>query len=136
MGKDNMEKANTDEVVIHDDTSMQDISNEDIKKIIADIKTTKALADAYATVNNIWPIKEDEIYDYEEGTKEYEEACYITDAWIKLLEGLENRAIKVAMEEGLIDESMKDVGTFYQLERFMNKYGYYDGSGWWIKKDD
>ena len=115
---------------------MKDISIEDMKKIIANIKTTQDLADAYATVNNIWPIKEDEIYDYEEGTKEYEEACSITSAWLELCEKLEKQAIKVATEEGLIDESMKDAGTFYQLERFMNKYGYYDGSGWWIEKDD
>ena len=136
MTKENKGKVITEGAVILDGSSANDISIEDMKQIIADIKTTQDLADAYATVNNIWPIKEDEIYDYEEGTKEYEEACSITDAWIKLLEGLENRAIKVAMEEGLIDESMKDVGTFYLLERFMNKYGYYDGYGWWIKKDD
>ena len=136
MGKVNIKKENMDGVVILDGASMKDISIEDMKKIIANIKTTQDLADAYATVNNIWPIKEDEIYDYEEGTKEYEEACSITSAWLELCEKLEKQAIKVATEEGLIDESMKDAGTFYQLERFMNKYGYYDGSGWWIEKDD
>lgn len=136
MGKVNIKKENMDGVVILDGASMKDISIEDMKKIIANIKTTQDLADAYATVNNIWPIKEDEIYDYEEGTKEYEEACSITSAWLELCEKLEKQAIKVATEEGLIDESMKDAGTFYQLERFMNKYGYYDGSGWWIEKGD
>ena len=136
MGKVNIKKENMDGVVILDGASMKDISIEDMKKIIANIKTTQDLADAYATVNNIWPIKEDEIYDYEEGTKEYEEACSITSAWLELCEKLEKQAIKVATEEGLIDESMKDWGTFYQLEPFMNKYGYYDGSGWWIEKDD
>lgn len=136
MGKVNIKKENMDGVVILDGASMKDISIEDMKKIIANIKTTQDLADAYATVNNIWPIKEDEIYDYEEGTKEYEEACSITSAWLELCEKLEKQAIKVATEEGLIDESMKDAGTFYQLEPFMNKYGYYDGSGWWIEKDD
>ena len=136
MGKVNIKKENMDGVVILDGASMKDISIEDMKKIIANIKTTQDLADAYATVNNIWPIKEDEIYDYEEGTKEYEEACSITSAWLELCEKLEKQAIKVATEEGLIDESMKDWGTFYQLEPFMNKYGYYDGSGWWIEKGD
>ena len=135
MSVENKGKLNTDGVVILDGASMNDISIEDMKKIIADVKTTQKLVDAYATVNNIWPIKEDETYDYEEGTKEYEEACSISDAWSDLLEELEKRAIKVALEEGLIDESMKDEGTFYQLESFMNKYGYYDGSGWWIEKD-
>jgi len=136
MGKVNIKKENMDGVVILDGASMKDISIEDMKKIIANIKTTQDLADAYATVNNIWPIKEDEIYDYEEGTKEYERVCLISDRWSDLLEGLEKRAIEVASEEGLIDENMKDAGTFYQLERFMNKYGYYDGSGWWIEKGD
>ena len=136
MGKVNIKKENMDGVVILDGASMKDISIEDMKKIIANIKTTQDLADAYATVNNIWPIKEDEIYDYEEGTKEYEETCSITSVWLELCEKLEKQAIKVATEEGLIDESMKDAGTFYQLERFMNKYGYYDGSGWWIEKGD
>ena len=135
MSKEKKEKVNTDGVVILDGSSMKDISIEDMKKIIAEVKTTQELVDAYATVNNIWPIKEDETYDYEEGTEEYEKARSITVAWLDLLEKLEKRAIKVALEEGLIDDSMKDWGTFYQLEPFMNKYGYYDGSGWWIEKD-
>ncbi|MBO4457856.1 MAG: hypothetical protein J5802_09060 [Butyrivibrio sp.] len=135
MSKENKGKLNTDGVVILDGASMKDISIEDMKKIIEAVKTTQELVDAYATVNNIWPIKEDETYDYEEGTEEYEKACSESDAWWSLLEELEKRAIKVALEEGLIDESMKDEGTFYKLERFMNKYGYYDGSGWWIEKD-
>ena len=136
MAKENKGKVITEGAVILDGSSANNISIEDMKQIIADIKTTQDLADAYATVNNIWPIKEDEIYDYEEGTKEYEEACSITSAWLELCEKLEKQAIKVATEEGLIDENMKDAGTFYQLERFMNKYGYYDGSGWWIEKGD
>ena len=93
MGKVNIKKENMDGVVILDGASMKDISIEDMKKIIANIKTTQDLADAYATVNNIWPIKEDEIYDYEEGTKEYEEACSITSAWLELCEKLEKQAI-------------------------------------------
>lgn len=136
MAKENKGKVINEGAVILDGSSANDISIEDMKQIIADIKTTQDLADAYATVNNIWPIKEDEIYDYEEGTKEYERACLISDRWSDLLEGLEKRAVEVASEEGLIDENMKDAGTFYQLERFMNKYGYYDGSGWWIEKGD
>ena len=136
MTKENKGKVITEGAVILDGSSANIISIEDMKQIIADIKTTQDLADAYATVNNIWPIKEDEIYDYEEGTKEYERACLVSDSWSDLLEELEERAIEVASEEGLIDENMKDAGTFYQLERFMNKYGYYDGSGWWIEKGD
>ena len=136
MAKENKGKVITEGAVILDGSSANNISIEDMKQIIADIKTTQDLADAYATVNNIWPIKEDEIYDYEEGTKEYERACLVSDSWSDLLEKLEERAIEAASEEGLIDENMKDAGTFYQLERFMNKYGYYDGSGWWIEKGD
>ena len=136
MAKENKGKVINEGAVILDGSSANNISIEDMKQIIADIKTTQDLADAYATVNNIWPIKEDEIYDYEEGTKEYERACLVSDSWSDLLEELEKRAIEVASEEGLIDENMKDAGTFYQLERFMNKYGYYDGSGWWIEKGD
>ena len=136
MAKENKGKVITEGAVILDGSSANNISIEDMKQIIAGIKTTQDLADAYATVNNIWPIKEDEIYDYEEGTKEYERACLVSDSWSDLLEELEERAIEVASEEGMIDENMKDAGTFYQLERFMNKYGYYDGSGWWIEKGD
>ena len=136
MTKENKGKVITEGAVILDGSSANNISIEDMKQIIADIKTTQDLADAYAAVNNIWPIKEDEIYDYEEGTKEYERACLVSDSWSDLLEELEERAIEVASEEGLIDENMKDAGTFYQLERFMNKYGYYDGPGWWIEKGD
>lgn len=134
MSKENKGKLNTDGVVILDGASMKDISIEDMKKIIEAVKTTQELVDAYATVNNIWPIKEDETYDYEEGTEEYEKACSESDAWWDILDNLEKRCLQIAEAEGLIDESLSDSGTFYQLERFMNKYGYYDGSGWWIKR--
>jgi len=114
---------------------MADARVEEMQKIISSITTTQDLVDAYAKVENDFAIIEDEEYDYDEGTEECAEAQAVTDAWCDMMDELEERIMKIASSEGLLDER-KDLGPTLQLEAFMDKYGYYNTGGWWEKKED
>ena len=46
---------------------------------------------------------------------------------------LEERVVACAIEEGLFAERQPDSGLVKQLEAFMEKYGYRDGRGWWVR---
>lgn len=48
----------------------------------------KELAQAYATAGNAFLWFADDIYDYEEGSSEYQKACKIIDEWCELYEEL------------------------------------------------
>ncbi len=110
------------------------MSVEDMQSIIFSIKTTEELIDAYVKVHNKFFYIEDEVYDYEEGTEEYEKICAVVDAWGNMMDNLDKRVMKAAAEEGLLAERQPNSGTVKQLEAFMDKYGYRDGCGWWVKK--
>ena len=112
-----------------------ELTIEEMQQRIASIKTTQELVDAFATVSNKFIFVEDETYDYEEGTEEYAKACAVCDAWVEMLDKLEEQVMKTAAEEGLLN-TQPDIGTIAQLEEFMGKYGYIDGNGWWLREED
>ena len=58
----------------------------------------------------------------------------VVSAWDDIMEALDKRIMETAAEEGLLAERQPDSGTVKQLEAFMDKYGYNNGSGWWLKK--
>ena len=51
-----------------------------------------------------------------------------------MMDELDSRIMKKAEEQGLLAPRQKNSGTVKQLEAFMDKYGYRDGCGWWVKK--
>ena len=112
---------------------MPELTIEEMQQRIASIKTTQELVDAFAIASTKFVFVEDETYDYEEGTEEYAEACAVCDAWIEMMDKLEEQVMKKAAEEGLLN-MQPDIGTIAQVEGFMKKYGYIDGNGWWIKE--
>ena len=105
-----------------------------MRHIVSTITTTQALVDAYVIVHNKFWFIEDDLYDYDEGTEEYEKVRSVVDAWGDLMDTLDNRIMETAAEEGLLAERQPNSGTVKQLEAFMDKYGYRDGCGWWVKK--
>ena len=115
---------------------MPDTSVEEMQQIIASISTTQELVDAYVNVHNKFWYIEDDVYDYDEYSEEYERVCAVVDAWGDIMDDLDNRIIKAAEDEGLLAERQPDSGTVKQLEAFMNKYGYRDGRGWWVKNTE
>ena len=87
------------------------------------------LVDAYVIAHNKFWWVEDEVYDYDEGTEEYDKACRITDAWAEVMDYLCDNLIKCASEDGILATGE----SHYGLKPFMEKYGYRDGHGWWVK---
>ena len=109
-------------------------SLEEMWDIARNYSTTQELVDAYAGAHNkFWWVEDDE-YDFEEGTEEHIKARAVTDAWGQVMNYLEEQVITCAGKEGLFAERRPDSGLVKQLERFMGKYGYRDGRGWWVKK--
>lgn len=102
---------------------------------IADISSTQELVDAYALVHNKFWYIEDDLYDYEKGSEGYFKIRENVDAWGKIYDFLEKRIMVIAKEEGLLAERQPNSGIIKQLEVFMEKYGYKNGNGWWIKSE-
>ncbi len=113
---------------------MPDISAEEMKDRISKISSVQELVDAYVNVHNKFWYIEDDLYDYEEGTEEYERFRSIVETWGEMMDELDSRIMKKAEEQGLLAPRQKNSGTVKQLEAFMDKYGYRDGCGWWVKK--
>ena len=120
------------EVIIANDF-ISDRSADEVRREIENITSIQKLVDVYVLVHNkLWFI-EDNLYDFEHGTKEYNEIYSEVKAWMNLMENLNHKVMRVASEEGILLKRQPDSGTAKQLEMFMKKYGYQDGAGWWIK---
>ena len=115
---------------------MPDMSVEKMQQIISSIATTQELVNAYVNVHNKFWFIEDDLYDYDEGTAEYERVRSIVDAWGDMMDELDKRVMDTAAAEGLLAERQPNSGTVKQLEAFMDKYGYRDGCGWWVQKKE
>ena len=104
----------------------------DIKTYFADKKTEKDLADAFAMASNKFRWVEDNEYDYEKGSPEHKKACAITDEWGELINEYENRIFEILKNEGITILATGQIGV---LNFFMERFGYVDGNGWWIKQE-
>lgn len=89
------------------------------------------LADAFAVCSNKFWWVEDNVYDYEEGTPEHKKAQAITDEWCGLMDEYEEQILTILRSEGI---EIPNRGRITVLAPFMERYGYKDGNGWWIKK--
>ena len=119
--------------VIMGSEPLSDVTIEEMWDVAKNCKNTQELVTAYARVHNEFWFIEDNIYDYEKGTEEYNKTEAIIDAWEKIMDYLEDKVISCAQEEGLLASRQKRSGLAKQLEAFMSKYGYRDGRGWWVK---
>lgn len=101
--------------------------------LASQIEEEQELAEAYAMASNKAWLVEDDVHDYEEGTPEYQEACRVTDDWFAVEETLRNKIFTILKSEGV------DVSTeryIYVLKPFMERNGYRDGGGWWIRNTE
>lgn len=109
---------------------LPNLSVQDIKRILYVIKTEAELASLFSVVDNkAWWIA-DELYDFSEGTDEYKKAMQETKGWFCLAEELKKRIVDILKDEGI--EIMKK-GQRAAIEFFMERNGFKDGSGWWIR---
>ena len=91
------------------------------------------IADAFAVASNkAWWV-EDKKYDYEEGTEEYKNVCIIIDDWFDVSDMLKEKIFTILRSEGV---SIPDKGQIAVLSPFMERNGYRDYQGWWVKTSE
>ena len=105
-----------------------------MKDIPDSFTETQNLADAYAEAHSAFWHATDKICSYAEGTEEYTNARKDADSWYERMNALEEQILKTAEAEGFLDVTKQNAGTAKRLKVFMDRYGYRDAGGWWIKK--
>ena len=103
-------------------------------RVLAKLASTeREIAYTFATVSNkAWWV-EDNKYDYEEGTEEHNKACRIIDEWFEVSNILKEKIFKILRSEGV---SIPDKGQIAVLSPFMERNGYRDDQGWWVKTSE
>lgn len=98
------------------------------KNLVASrIEEEQELAEDYAMASNKAWLVEDDVYDYEEGTPEYQEACRVTDDWFAVEEILRNKIFTILKSEGVDVSAQRYI---YVLKPFMERNGYREGGGY------
>jgi hypothetical protein len=125
------EQADMDasDVVIMGSEPIPNLSPEDIQTWFTLHGDENGLATAFAAVSNKFWWVEDNVYDYKEGTPEYEEAVRITHAWGALMDELKDKIFAILKTEHI---DIPKAGQIEVLKPFMERNGYCDGNGWWI----
>ena len=107
------------------------MSIEEMRRQAAAAITERELAEAFALAENkAWWVEDNE-YDYEEGTPEHTDARRITDAWFAVADSLKERIFSVLRSEGV---SIPERAQIKVLAPFMERNGFQDGRGWWVKE--
>ena len=112
---------------------LPDISPTEMWRICNHLKITQEIVNAFAAASNEFWWVEDNVYDYEAGTEEYKKACTITDEWKELLDYLEDIVVQRAKEEKLMKRDEKYPRAISSLSPIMEKYGYQNKNGWWVR---
>ena len=107
-----------------------DMSAADVKTYFADKHTEHDLANAYAIAHNQFWWVEDNEYDYESGSPEHLAARAITAEWCALMNEYRNSIFEILISEGI---SIPVTGQIKVLGPFMERFGYVDSNGWWVK---
>lgn len=108
-----------------------DVTLQQAKEMVEIINNERELAQVYAIVHNkAWWI-EDSIYDFDEGTKEYEAAEENVKQWFDLTDYLTKTIFQILKSEGTEIPKTRQI---IPLTIFMERNGYLDGQGWWLSK--
>ena len=107
-----------------------DVSIDELRAVIENDPTERDIADAFAIASNWWFVAEDAEYDYDEGTEEYIRACKRADDWLELSDMLEEKIYVILRSEGI---TIPEVARIDVLEVFMERNGYKDRGGWWVR---
>ena len=112
---------------------------EDLRQTFTENSTDKYLAEIFAKTSNqtgkLFHMVDDPESSFEENEKYLEESNLWWDFYIELFEEIKARLIKSNEENGTAyvteDASFRKIAT-----PFMERHGYRDGCGWWIKQED
>lgn len=109
-----------------------DVTVEDVRKWLTKHISEKELAEAYVVSDKKWVFVKDTICDYEEGSKEYNEACQLIDEWCALEKELRGKILEILKYEGV---NIPQTGQVLVMIPFMKRNGYLFSDGWWIKEE-
>ena len=107
------------------------ISVHDIRNWLSHNNSIQNIVDAYVVVLEKYICVEDDVYDYEIGTVEYNSARLKSDEWFSLMKELQKQILDEMRSEGY---TIPEKGYYYAMIPFMKRFGYRDGNGWWIKE--
>ena len=108
-----------------------EITPQDIKGQYSLPLAENELAEVFAiTSNKFWWI-EDIVYDYDKESPEYQQAKALVAEWHSLMELYEAQIFGILKSEGVF---IPERGQIDVLIPFMERNGYEDCTGWWMKK--
>ena len=103
----------------------------DLRAWLADHNTDKDLASALAEVNDHVGLLGHELDEVDDPW-----LIYAFEAWWEIeleLYDLIFGSMKRSNQRGETDYNLNQEGLYYRVKPFMERNGYRDGSGWWIK---
>lgn len=124
------EFVTNEEIFVMCSEPVPDLSAKMVTEAIERIKTEQELADLFAVVDNKAKWVDDDVYDYEVGTAEYQQAIKATNEWFALSDKLRDKIFAILRAEGVF---IPETGQIDVLEPFMKRNGYRNGQGWWVK---
>lgn len=119
------------------DAPLSGVSPEEMLNWMKDNDDEQGLATALALVHGEVDWIDDELYDYEEGSQEYDTAYNTYRKWREIEESIYSRIMEILKAENDAGEShhqIENKGLHYIVKPFMERNGYIDGAGWWVKE--
>lgn len=107
-----------------------DLTIEQATDLCNQIETEQELAHLFACVSNKACWLSDELYDYTFDSAEYKKLRDCVDPWFSLMQNLLVKICDILIAEGV---KIPDKGKILVLTPFMERNGFRNGNGWWIK---
>lgn len=110
---------------------LESVATDDIRCWLNENYNEYNLAVAFADTNNkVGWLMHDSDEDYA--------VSVLVDKWYELYIQLFNMILKILTDENRLKKTNHQLegGTHYIAKPFMERNGYYDGGGWWIKEID
>ena len=94
-------------------------------------RTEKDLADVYTPAVLLRALAEKTLHGFEQGTQAYDDAAEVFERWNVLLAQVKEEILNMMRKE---NPELKELDE-KALETFMNRNGYTDQGGWYLKED-
>jgi hypothetical protein len=111
--------------------TIKKMTPEEFRIYYADKQTEEDIAEAYEVASRADAWFYDIIYDYAEGTPEHLSAVEISNEWSDLYDEWQEKIFNILRSEGVV---IPKSGQISVLTPFMERNGYYNSGGWWIKE--
>ena len=119
-------------IIEFDEETVNNLTADDVRKWYTEHHTEEDLAYVHNLVHEMWVYHEDDTYDYEEDTPEYENAIKVFEEWDVLRQELDDDVLS-ALRKHDVDVDYLDIKA---LETFMNWHGYEESGGWFFKEEE